>query len=132
MNFAVGQQAFITKKISDADVKIFSEISMDDNPIHLNEEYAGNSFFKRRIVHGFLTASLISAVLGTKLPGPGSIYLSQTLRFVKPVFIDDTITAKVTVTEFNTEKGKLFLSTECLNQLDEVVISGEAVIKIPT
>ena len=100
----VGMQAELSKLISDADVRTFAEISGDRNPVHLDDDYAAGTVFKRRIAHGALTGALISAVLGQVLPGPGTIYLSQSMKFKAPVYIDDTITAKVEVTAYRPDK----------------------------
>ena len=124
----VGDSASLTKSFSDEDVRSFAKISGDQNPIHLDETYAAGTRFKRRLVHGMLTAGLISAVLGTKLPGEGSIYLSQSFNFRVPVFIGDTITAKVKVTKIRADKPIITLETLCVNQDDEVVMEGEAVL----
>ena len=95
----VGQKATITKKFEDADLRAFAEVSLDTNPIHLDEEYAKTTIFGKRIVHGILTSGLISAVLANKLPGPGTIYLGQELRFTAPVFLGDEITAECEIAE---------------------------------
>ena len=121
----VGDKAIIMKQFSEQDIKIFSDISCDRNPIHLDEEYAKTTRFKKRIVHGFLVGSLISAVIATKLPGPGSIYLSQTMDFNAPVFHGDTITAEVTIEEI--KRNRIFiLGTKCINQNGLIVIEGKA------
>lgn len=125
-DFHIGEEAMLKKKISQQDVLRFAEITEDRNPIHLDEQYASRTFFKKRIAHGMLSASLISAVLGTKLPGSGSIYLDQNLKFIKPVYPGDEITAIVRVTDWNKEKRRIKLSTEVINQDQEVVIIGEA------
>jgi 3-hydroxybutyryl-CoA dehydratase len=129
--FAVGDQASLAKTFSPRDVLAFAEASGDRNPIHLDEAFAANSRFGRPIVHGMLSAGLISAVLGTELPGAGSIYLSQSLRFRAPVFVGDTITATVTVRSIRSDKPVLVLETVCMNESAEVVIDGEAVMLIP-
>ena len=127
----VGYSASITKSFSDEDVRKFAEISGDKNPVHLDDEYAAQTQFKKRLVHGMLTAGLISAVLGTELPGEGSIYLSQSINFQAPVFIGDTITATVTVIKIREGKPIITLETICKNQDDLVVIKGEAVLLKP-
>ena len=124
----IGMQDSITKTITETDIILYSGISLDINPVHINENYAAETFFKKRIAHGMLSAGLISAVLGTKLPGEGSIYLEQSLKFVKPVFINDTITASTEVIELNNEKNIVVLSTICKNQKDEIVLEGQAKI----
>ena len=124
----IGMQDSITKTITETDIILYSGISLDINPVHINENYAAETFFKKRIAHGMLSAGLISAVLGTKLPGEGSIYLEQSLKFIKPVFINDTITASTEVIELNNEKNIVVLSTICKNQKDEIVLEGQAKI----
>ncbi|MFW5790128.1 MAG: MaoC family dehydratase [Bacillota bacterium] len=131
-SFHVGDTASFSKTITESDVSNYAGITGDFNPVHIDQEYAKNSFFKDRIVHGMLSAGLISAVLGTKLPGPGAIYLSQDLKFRKPVKINDTITAKVEVTEKKPEKKILKLKTICFNQKDDEVLTGNAEIMLNT
>lgn len=126
----VGQSSSLSKKFTLEDVKAFARLSQDNNPVHLDQEYAENSVFQNRIVHGFLTGSLFSAIIGTQLPGNGSIYLGQTLNFRKPVYHDQLITATVTVMEIRKDKPIVKLSTVCKNEQDEVVIDGEAIVKI--
>ena len=116
----------VGKTITEADIVNYAGLSLDINPIHLNNEYAKNSIFKERIAHGMLTSGLISAVLGTKLPGEGSIYLSQTLKFISPVKIGDTITAKAEIIDINPEKKIITIKTTCINQNKNIVIDGEA------
>ncbi|QOD61528.1 MaoC family dehydratase [Polaribacter haliotis] len=130
MKITIGDTASISKTITEKDIQLFSEISLDINPIHLDKEYASSSRFKKRIVHGFLVGSYISAVLGTKLPGYGSIYLKQTMSFIKPVYYDETITAKVTVKEVDIKKARIILITNCFNQNNELVLEGEAYMKV--
>ena len=126
----IGQSASFTKRITENDINAFAEVSGDFNPIHVDEEAAKKSVFGRRIAHGMLSASFISAVLGMYLPGEGTIYLGQNLKFLKPVDIGDEITAKVTVVEVvNADKGIYKLATQCFNQKDEMVIDGEATVK---
>jgi 3-hydroxybutyryl-CoA dehydratase len=125
-SFTVGEEATLTRIISDDDIKTFARISSDDNPVHVNDDYAKGTMFKGRIAHGILVAGLISAVLGTMLPGPGAIYLSQQLRFRAPVRPGDQVTASAKVTEWDPEKGRVTLSTEVKNQEGIDVISGEA------
>ena len=126
----VGNRASLSKVFSEQDVTIFAGISSDRNPIHLNEVFATHTRFGHRIVHGMLTAGLISAVLGTQLPGPGSIYLSQTLEFRAPVYIGDRITACVEIIAVRKDKPIVTLTTICKNQHDEIVIAGEAVLLV--
>nr|WP_300092553.1 MaoC family dehydratase [Sedimentibacter sp.] len=124
----VGQKASFTKTISETDVYLFAGISGDINPAHLNENYAKETFFKGRIAHGMLSASLISAVIGVQLPGPGTIYSSQTLKFLAPVRFGDTITATAEVMEIFPEKNRVALKTYCTNQDGTVVTTGEALV----
>ena len=130
-DLSVGMSASFAKTLTDADIILFSGVSGDTNPVHLNEEYARETLFKGRISHGMLSAGFISAVLGTKLPGPGAIYVSQSLRFTAPVRAGDTVTARCTVTEIVAEKRRAVLKTECLVG-DKVVIEGEAIVMVPT
>ncbi|MBN9508845.1 MAG: MaoC family dehydratase [Alphaproteobacteria bacterium] len=126
----LGDTASTGKTITEADVLLFSAVSSDTNPVHLNAEAAAASVFKHRVAHGMLTAGLISAVLGTRLPGPGSIYLSQTLQFRAPVAIGDTVTATVEVTGLDTERKRATLRTIC-TVAGRTVIDGEAVVIPP-
>ena len=128
MKFNVGDSAEITRKIEQSDVDAFADVTGDHNPVHVDEEFASQTRFGRRIAHGMLTASLISAVLANKLPGEGSVYLGQTLQFVAPVFPGDEITARVTVKQVRDDKPIMKLETICVNQRDEVVIRGEATV----
>jgi 3-hydroxybutyryl-CoA dehydratase len=127
----VGASASLTRVVEAEDVEAFARLTGDTNPIHLDDEYAGRSRFGRRIAHGALVAGYISAVLGTTLPGPGSIYLSQTLAFKAPVFIGDTVTATVTVTNVRPDKPVVTFDTRCANQDGQVVLEGEAVLLCP-
>ena len=127
---ALGNTASLSKKFSCSDVEQFAEMSGDKNPIHLNDKAAALSVFKKRVVHGMLTASLISGVLGSVMPGEGTIYLEQDLQFCKPVYIGDLCTAKVNVAEvLNKEKGIYRLKTWVQNQNNEIVIEGFAVVR---
>jgi 3-hydroxybutyryl-CoA dehydratase len=128
---AVGDSATFTKTISESDIYLYAGVSGDVNPAHLDEEYAKTTMFKTRIAHGMLSAGLISAVMGVQLPGPGSIYLGQTLKFLAPVKIGDTITAKAEVLEVIAEKNRLKMKTTCTNQAGTLVIDGEATIMPP-
>uniref|UniRef100_UPI0002DCC3E1 MaoC family dehydratase n=1 Tax=Anaerococcus provencensis TaxID=938293 RepID=UPI0002DCC3E1 len=127
----VGQKVSFTKTVTEADVYNYAGVSGDFNPAHMNEEYAKNTAFKTRIAHGMLSAGFISAVLGTKLPGPGTIYLNQDLRFTKPVHFGDTITATITVEELIKEKNRAILKTVCTNQDGDVVVEGTAKVMSP-
>jgi len=128
MNFKVGDSAEITKTIEQSDIDAFARVTGDHNPVHVDEDFAKTTRFGRRIAHGMLTASLISAVLANKLPGEGSVYLGQTLQFVAPVFPGDEITARVTVKEIREDKPIVKLETVCVNQRGEIVIRGEATV----
>jgi len=127
----VGQSASFAKTITETDVYMFAGISGDQNPAHINEEYAKDTMFKGRIAHGMLGASLISTVLGMYLPGPGTIYLGQTLKFMAPVRFGDTICATCTVKDKIEEKNRLVLECVVTNQDGAVVISGEATVIPP-
>ena len=122
----IGMYDSLGKTVTESDVVIFAGTSLDVNPLHLNEEYAKTTMFKGRIAHGMIGAGLISAVLGTKLPGQGTIYLSQNLKFIAPVKIGDTITAKVEIIELTDDKKMVKLRTTCVNQDGVLVIDGEA------
>lgn len=126
----VGMEARFSKTITDADIVLFSGVSGDTNPVHLDQTYAEGTMFKGRIAHGMLSASLLSTVFGTKLPGPGCIYLSQTLKFKAPVRIGDTVVATVTAREVIRPKKRVVF--DCAVRVGEtVVVDGEAVIMIP-
>ena len=132
MNYSeikIGQKASVTKTFKDEDVRKFAEVSMDVNPIHLDDEYAKKTVFGQRIVHGIVTCGLISAVLANKLPGEGTIYLGQEVRFTSPVLLGDTITAEVEVAEMRDDKHIIKLNTVCKNQDGKVVVSGVATVK---
>jgi len=127
----VGQSAEFTKTISESDVYLFAGITGDHNPMHVNDIYAKQSRFKGRICHGMLSSSLISTVIGTKLPGNGSIYVKQRLMFKAPVLFGDTITAKVEVDEIDLERNRVQLRTYCVNQDGIVVTDGCATVIPP-
>ena len=120
-----GMQASMARTVTEADIVMFAGVTGDTNPVHLNEEYANATIFKGRIAHGMLSAGLISAVLGTKLPGPGCVYLEQNMRFTAPVKIGDTVTATATVKEVNMEKKRVVLETIC-RVGEQVVVEGQA------
>ena len=124
----VGDMEFFTKTITDSDITQFAGLTGDIKPIHLDEEFAKETPFKERIAHGFLTGSFISTVIGTKLPGVNSIYLSQNLKFTAPVKIGDTIKATVEVVEKRDDKKIIKLKTQVLNQHQKMVVDGEAVV----
>ena len=127
----IGQKSSFTKSIPETDVYLFAGISGDINPAHINEEYAKGTFFKKRIAHGILSGALISAVIGVQLPGPGTIYASQSLNFLAPVYFGDTITSTVEVKEIFKEKNRAVLTTLCTNQNGVVVTKGEAIVLPP-
>lgn len=127
----VGDSSEFSKTISEADVYMYAGISGDLNPAHINEVYAQGTFFKSRIAHGMLTAGFISAVIGMQLPGPGTIYMGQTLQFLAPVRIGDTVTARVEVVEKVDDKKRVRLATTCTNQDGTRLISGEALVSPP-
>ena len=125
----VGDEASFAKTITEADVVAYAGLVGDFNPIHIDAEYARQSMFKERVAHGMLVSGLISAVLGTQLPGPNSVYLGQDLKFTAPVKIGDTVTAVATVTEKRDDKRIIKLRTVVSNQRGETVIDGSAVVK---
>ena len=129
-DLSLGMTEAYPKTVKSSDVVGFAEITGDRNPIHLSEHFAAKTPFKGRIAHGLYTASLISAVIGTRLPGPGAIYISQTLRFLAPVKIGDTVDAIVEVVELNGARQRARLSCQCKVGSD-VVLEGEAVVKVP-
>lgn len=127
----IGDAETYERTVTETDVVLFGGISGDLNPAHFNEEYAKDTMFKGRIVHGMLTASYFSTILGTLLPGPGTIYLGQELKFTKPVHIQDTIKAVATVTEIIEEKNIIKLETIAYNQAGDVVVKGTATVMPP-
>lgn len=127
----IGDHASVTKTVSETDVYLFAGITGDLNPAHTNEVAASKTMFKTRIAHGVLGAGFISAVLGMYLPGPGTIYMGQELKFTKPVHIGDTVTATATVEEIILEKNRVILDTTVVNQDGEVVIKGKATVMPP-
>ena len=131
MNLQIGQKAEFKKTLTFEDVKMFAQITGDINPIHFDKEYAAETIFEKPIVHGILTAGLISSVIANTLPGEGSIYLGQDLRFTAPVFHGDTLTAKVEIVEIIREKHQAILKTEVINQYNVTVITGTARVKHP-
>ncbi len=130
MTLSVGDAAEMSKTVTEEDVRVFAELTGDRNPVHLDEEYAAGTRFGRRIAHGMLGASLISAVLANELPGRGTVYLSQTLRFTAPVFLGDTVTARVVVKQVREDKPVVTLETVCTNERGERVVEGEAVVLV--
>lgn len=127
---SVGLKASFAKTITEADILLFTAVSGDTNPVHINAEAAAASIFKERIAHGMLSASLISTVLGTRLPGPGTIYLAQNLKFRAPVTIGQTVTATVEVTALDTARRRATLATVC-TVAGKVVVDGEATVMVP-
>ena len=123
-----GDQASRTTTITDEMIRAFADLTGDNNPVHLDDSYAATTRFGRRIAHGMIAAGLISAVLANDLPGPGTVYLSQTLKFKAPVYPGDTITTTVEVTNVRPDKPIVTLGTRCLNQDNAVVLEGEAVV----
>ena len=126
----VGMSAMFGKTVTEADIVAFAGVSGDTNPIHLHDGFAKSTRFGQRIAHGMLSAGFISAVIGTKLPGPGSVYISQTMNFMAPVLIGETITAVATITAIDERRRRVTLKTQCLNG-DKVVIDGEAIVLVP-
>lgn len=130
MTLQVGDTAEFSKTITDDDIRAFADLTGDHNPVHLDDQFAETTRFGRRIAHGMLSAGLISSVLANKLPGQGTVYLSQTLNFVAPVYPGDTVTARVTVTKVRDDKPIVTLETICTNQHDQPVLRGEAVVLV--
>ncbi|MHA1587696.1 MAG: MaoC family dehydratase [Candidatus Thorarchaeota archaeon] len=124
----IGQHAEYVRTVTSEDIEMFGQVSGDYNPLHFDEDWAKTTMFKGRIAHGILTATYVSTVIGMKLPGPGTIYISQSMKFRRPVRIGDKITARVEVIGKNSEKEFLTLKTVCINQDDKVVLDGEAVV----
>ena len=130
-NLEVGMMRSLRKVVTDQDIEMFAEVSTDRNPVHLDDSYAQDTIFEDRIAHGMLTAGLISAVIGEQLPGHGTVYLAQSLRFLAPVRPGDTVTAEVEVTEIDYKKRKVTLDTRCLVG-GKKVLTGEAVVLAPS
>lgn len=129
-DLAIGQSESLMRTVMERDVSLFAELSGDANPIHLCDRYAASTKFGQRIAHGMLTASLVSALLGTKLPGPGAVYLSQTLTFLAPVKIGDVVTARVEVVELVPERRRARLFCDCVVD-GKAVLEGEAWVALP-
>jgi 3-hydroxybutyryl-CoA dehydratase len=127
----VGERAQFAKTVSESDIYLYAGVTGDFNPAHINEEYARKTFFKTRIAHGMLTAGFISTVMANHLPGPGTIYISQTVHFLAPVRIGDTVTAVAEVAELHPDKNKVRMKTYCLNQDGTKVLDGEAIVSPP-
>jgi 3-hydroxybutyryl-CoA dehydratase len=129
-DLAPGMSAVFSKTITEADLLMFAGVSGDTNPLHLDEEFASRTMFESRIAHGMLTASLVSTVLGTRLPGPGAVYVNQSLRFLAPVRIGDTVIARASVKELVLDKRRVHMTTICTVG-DKKVLDGEAVLMLP-
>jgi 3-hydroxybutyryl-CoA dehydratase len=125
----VGDTARFSKTVSESDVYLFAGVTGDLNPAHVNEDYAKDTFFKTRIAHGMLSASFISTVIGTMLPGPGTVYMRQDVSFMAPVKFGDTVTAEVV--EIMADKKRVRLKTYCINQENTTVVDGEALVSPP-
>lgn len=126
-----GESAEFTKTITESDIYLFAGVTGDLNPAHINEEYAKNTFFKGRIAHGMLLGGFISAVIGCNLPGPGTIYIGQELKFRAPARIGDTVTAKVIVKDIIEDKNRVILETTCINQEGVLLLDGQATVSPP-
>ncbi|MFW9958102.1 MAG: MaoC family dehydratase [Candidatus Odinarchaeota archaeon] len=126
----MGQTAVVVHTITEEDIQVFGKLSGDYNPLHFDEDWAKKTMFGGRIAHGILTAAFISTAIGMYLPGPGTIYMSQSMRFLGPVRIGDTITARVEVVMLNDEKERVTLKTICTNQDGKVVLDGEALVTL--
>ncbi len=131
MSLSIGDSATRTKTITDADVKNFAAATGDMNPVHLDDDYAASTRFGKRIAHGMLTGGIISAILGNDLPGSGTVYLGQDFKFKAPVFIGDTVTARVELVKYREDKRIATFHTTCTNQDGVLVLEGEAVVIAP-
>jgi len=129
-DLSVGQSAELTRTVDEAAIQAFADVSGDHNPVHLDEAFAATTAFKTRIAHGMLSAAYISALIAGKLPGPGAIYLGQTLSFKRPVKIGDEVTVTATITGLDADKGRATLSTVC-TVAGKTVLDGEALIMVP-
>jgi 3-hydroxybutyryl-CoA dehydratase len=127
----IGDAAEFSKTVSESDIYLYAGVTGDLNPVHINEVYAGKTFFKTRIAHGMLTAGFVSGLLGVSLPGPGTIYIRQELDFLAPVHIGDTITARAEVIEILKQKNRVTIRTTCVNQDGTMVLDGKAVVSPP-
>ncbi len=130
-DLTVGMKDSFAKTVTDADIVMFAGVTGDTNPVHIDSAYASGTMFKGRIAHGMLTASFISTVCGTRLPGPGCIYMKQSLVFKAPVMINETVIAEVEVAELNAERKRVVLRTVC-RVGDKVVVEGEALLMVPS
>jgi 3-hydroxybutyryl-CoA dehydratase len=131
-DIVIGMEASLCRSVQEGDLMAFAEITGDYNPVHMDADFAAETMFKERISHGMLTASYMSAVFGMKLPGPGAIYISQTLNFRRPVKIGDTITATATVLEMFPAKNRVRFLCNCVNDLEKPVVEGEAILMVPS
>jgi 3-hydroxybutyryl-CoA dehydratase len=129
-DLTVGQSAEMSRTADERTIQLFAQVSGDDNPLHLDEAYAATTQFKGRIAHGMLSAAYISAVIGTQLPGPGSVYMSQTLSFRRPVRVGDEVRTVCTIKEIDSEKGRVTIDTAC-SVNGKAVLTGEALILAP-
>jgi len=129
-NIRIGMSESYTQVITDTDIRLFADISGDKNPVHLSDEYAASSPFKKRIAHGMISASFFSALFGTRLPGEGCVYVKQDLTFRKPVYIGDSVVATVTVIDIDVKKRRVFFNTICKVET-KIVISGKAELYVP-
>jgi len=125
-----GMEVSYTQTITDCDIKTFAGLSGDHNPVHISDEYAKNTRWERRIAHGLISVSFFSGLMGTKLPGIGCVWVSQTIKFLKPVYIGDTVTAKLIVTDIDLERRRVFLQSICIVK-GEIVIDGESEAFVP-
>ncbi len=130
-DLSVGMDSVYAREVTKADIQTFAEVSGDKNPLHLDEEYAAGTMFQGCIAHGMLSAGYISTVLGTQLPGPGAIYLSQTLKFKAPVRPGETVETRVEVTELDEQRKRVTFACEC-KVAGKVVVSGEAIVMVPS
>ncbi len=126
--YKIGDKAISVREITDIDVNSFAKLSGDNNPIHLDEEFAFNSIFKQRIAHGMFISSFISALIATELPGQGTIYLKQSLSFKAPAYLGETIITEVEIVEINEDKNSMLLKTTCSTAESKIVILGEALV----
>ncbi|RLI54660.1 MAG: enoyl-CoA hydratase [Candidatus Thorarchaeota archaeon] len=126
----IGQSAEVVHTITESDIQTFGDLSGDYNPLHFDEKWASKTIFEGRIAHGLLTATFLSTAIGMKLPGPGAIYMSQSMKFLGPVRIGDTIVARVEIVSMNDKRRRVTLRTTCTNQNGEIVLDGEALVKI--
>lgn len=129
-NIKIGMSESYSQTITDTDIKVFAGISGDHNPVHMSDEYAEQSRFKKRIAHGMISSSFFSALFGTKLPGPGCVYVNQALNFKRPVYLNDTVNATITVTQIDFRKRRVFFDTVCKVK-NKIVIDGTAELYVP-